>query len=201
MPASGPIHEDELLGKAYDHRLMARLLGYLRPYRRQMAVALALILATGAVELAPPYLLKLAIDRYIVPGDLSGLPMILAVFLGALLAAFFLRYAQNYLMQRIGQDVMYDLRSSIFAHLQRQSLSYFDRNPVGRMISRLTSDVDALNELLSSGVVSIVGDLVTLVGIAVVMLLLDWKLALIALAVLPVIYMVSQWFQKWMRRT
>jgi ATP-binding cassette, subfamily B, multidrug efflux pump len=201
MPASGPIHEDELLGKAYDHRLMRRLLGYLRPYGRQMAVALALILGTGAVELAPPFLLKLAIDRYIVPGDLSGLPMILAVFLGALLAAFFLRYAQNYLMQRIGQDVMYDLRSSIFARLQRQSLSYFDRNPVGRMISRLTSDVDALNELLSSGVVSIVGDLVTLIGIAVVMLLLDWKLALIALAVLPVIYMVSQWFQKWMRRT
>ena len=201
MPASGPIHEDELLGKAYDHRLMARLLGYLRPYRRQMVVALALILATGAVELAPPFLLKLAIDRYIVPGDLSGLPAILAVFMAALLAAFVFRYAQNYLMQKIGQDVMYDLRSSIFAHLQRQSLSYFDRNPVGRMISRLTSDVDALNELLSSGVVSIAGDLVTLIGIAVVMLLLDWKLALIALAVLPVIYMVSQWFQKWMRRT
>ena len=201
MPDAGPIHDDELLGKAYDHRLMRRLLGYLRPYRRLMVVAFLLIFGLGAVELVPPYLLKLAIDRYIVPGDLSGMPGVLALFLASLVLGFALRYAQNLLMQKIGQEVMYDLRGAIFAHLQRQSLSYFDHNPVGRMMSRLTSDVDALNELLGSGVVAIAGDLVTLVGIVVVMLVLDWKLALISLAVLPVIYFVSQWFQRWMRRT
>ena len=201
MPGPGPIHEDELLGKAYDHRMMQRLLGYLRPYRKRMVGALVLIITLGAVELAPPYLTKLAIDQYIVPGDLSGMPLVLGLFLASLIAAFGLRYSQNLIMQRMGQDVMYDMRSNIFGHLQRQSLSYFDRNPVGRMMSRLTSDVDALNELLSSGVVAIVGDFVALVGIVIVMLLLDWKLALVSLAVLPVIYVVSQRFQRWMRRT
>ncbi len=201
MPGPGPIHEDELLGKAYDHRMMRRLLGYLRPYRKRMVVALVLIITLGAVELAPPYLTKLAIDQYIVPGDLSGMPLVLGLFLASLIAAFGLRYSQNLIMQRMGQDVMYDMRSNIFSHLQRQSLSYFDHNPVGRMMSRLTSDVDALNELLSSGVVAIVGDFVALVGIVIVMLLLDWKLALVSLAVLPVIYVVSQRFQRWMRRT
>jgi ATP-binding cassette subfamily B protein len=126
---------------------------------------------------------------------------VLGLFLASLIAAFGLRYSQNLIMQRMGQDVMYDMRSNIFSHLQRQSLSYFDHNPVGRMMSRLTSDVDALNELLSSGVVAIVGDFVALVGIVIVMLLLDWKLALVSLAVLPVIYVVSQRFQRWMRRT
>jgi ATP-binding cassette subfamily B protein len=166
-----------------------------------MVVALVLIITLGAVELAPPYLTKLAIDQYIVPGDLSGMPLVLGLFLASLIAAFGLRYSQNLIMQRMGQDVMYDMRSNIFSHLQRQSLSYFDHNPVGRMMSRLTSDVDALNELLSSGVVAIVGDFVALVGIVIVMLLLDWKLALVSLAVLPVIYVVSQRFQRWMRRT
>jgi ATP-binding cassette subfamily B protein len=181
--------------------MMQRLLGYLRPYRKRMVVALVLIITLGAVELAPPYLTKLAIDQYIVPGDLSGMPLVLGLFLASLIAAFGLRYSQNLIMQRMGQDVMYDMRSNIFSHLQRQSLSYFDHNPVGRMMSRLTSDVDALNELLSSGVVAIVGDFVALVGIVIVMLLLDWKLALVSLAVLPVIYVVSQRFQRWMRRT
>jgi len=201
MPAAGEIHEDELLGKAYDHRLMRRLLGYLRPYRRLVVVAFLLIFLMGAVDLLPPYLVKQAIDLYIVPGDLSGLPLVLALYLGALVLSFIFRYTQNMLMQKIGQEVMYDLRRAIYSRLQHQSLSYFDRNPVGRMMSRLTSDVDALNELLGSGVVAIAGDLVTLAGIVVVMLLLDWRLALVTLAVLPVIYFISQWFQRWMRRT
>ena len=104
MPGPGPIHEDELLGKAYDHRLMRRLLGYLRPYRKRMILALVLLLTLGAIELAPPYLTKLAIDRYIVPGDLSGMPLVLGLFLGSLIAAFVLRYTQNRIMQRSGQD-------------------------------------------------------------------------------------------------
>ncbi len=201
MPAAGPVHEDEALGKAYNSRLMRRLMGYLRPYHRWMIVAFVLIFATSGIDLVPPYLFKLTIDQFITPGDLAGLPLVLIIYLSALVASFIFRYSQNYLMQKIGQNVMYDLRMAIFSRLESQSLSYFDRNPVGRMISRLTSDVDALNDLLSSGVVSIAGDFVTLIGIAVVMLLLDWKLALIALAVLPGIYLVSQWFQRWMRRT
>src|SRR5205823_6242772 len=112
---------------------------------------------------------------------------------------FVVRYAHNYIVQDIGQNVMYDVRLQIFSHLQHQSLSYFDRNPVGRLISRLTNDVDALNELLSSGVVTIVGDIVTLVGVVIIMFFLDWRMSLISLAVLPLIAIASQQFQKLMR--
>lgn len=195
----GMVHEDEVLGKAYDARLMRRLLGYLRPYKGKVFIALLLIFATGASELAGPYLTKLAIDTAIVPGKADLLPPIVSIFIGALLAGFVLRYAHNYIMQVIGQNVMYDMRVQIFSHLQHQSLSYFDRNPVGRLISRLTNDVDALNEMISSGVVTIVGDLVTLVGVVIVMFIIDWRLALVGLAVLPLIAIVSLQFQKLMR--
>jgi ATP-binding cassette, subfamily B, multidrug efflux pump len=180
---------------------MRRVLAYLRPYKRQVVVALLLIFATGAAELAGPYLTKLAIDTAIVPGKPEGLPPIVAAFIGALAIGFALRYAHNYIMQVIGQNVMYDIRLQIFSHLQHQSLSYFDRNPVGRLISRLTNDVDALNELLSSGVVTIVGDVITLIGVVIVMFLLDWRLALVSLAVLPLIAIASQQFQRLMRTT
>src|SRR4051794_15292337 len=128
------LHEEEILGKAYDARLMRRLLAYLRPYRGQVIVALLLIFATGAVELAGPYLTRLAIDTAMVPGKPEALPPIVALFVGALALGFALRYAQNYIMQVIGQNVMFDMRLQIFSHLQYQSLGYFDRNPVGRLI-------------------------------------------------------------------
>src|SRR5437868_5069275 len=158
------IHEDEILGKAYDGRLMRRVLTYLRPYKSKVVIALLLIFATGAVELVGPYLTKLAIDTAIVPGKPEVLPPLVVVYIAALTLGFVLRYAHNYIMQDIGQNVMYDIRLQIFSHLQHQSLSYFDRNPVGRLISRLTNDVDALSELLSSGVVAIASDLVALAG-------------------------------------
>src|SRR5205814_5236045 len=126
---------------------------------------------------------------------------IVVAFVAALALGFVLRYAHNYIMQDIGQNVMYDIRLQIFSHLQHQSLSYFDRNPVGRLISRLTNDVDALNELLSSGVVTIVGDLVTLVGAVGLMFVLDWRLALVTLAVLPFIAIATSFFQRLMRTT
>jgi ATP-binding cassette subfamily B protein len=195
------IHEDEILGKAYDARLMRRLLTYLRPYRGNVLAALVLIFATAGAELAGPYLTRLAIDQAIVPGRADRLPAIIGAFLGVLAAAFAFRYGQNYLMQVIGQKVMYDLRLQIFRHLQYQSLSYFDRNPVGRLISRLTNDVDALNEFIGSGVVTVAGDLAILLGVVGVMLWMDWRLALVSLAVLPVIAFVSQRFQKLMRTT
>ncbi len=201
MAAAVPIQDDELLGKAYDSRLMRRLLRYLRPYRALMALAFGLIFATAALQLVPTLLFQQAIDRVIVPKNPGELPLILAGYLTVLVFSFIARYAQNYVVQVIGQRVMYDIRLAIFSHLQGQSLAYFDRNPVGKMMSRLTNDVDALNELLSSGVVSIAADLLTLVGIAVAMLLLDWRLGLLALITLPVLYGISQWFQTWMRRT
>jgi ATP-binding cassette subfamily B protein len=201
MAAAAPVHEDELLGKAYDPRLMRRLLRYLRPYRALMVLALVLIFATSVSALVPTLLVQQAVDRVMVPKNTAELPFILAVYVGVLAFGFVCRYAQNYVVQKIGQEVMYDLRLAIFSHLQGQSLSYFDRNPVGKMMSRLTNDVDALNELLSSGVVSIAADMLTLVGIAIAMLLLDWKLGLLALITLPLLYGVSQWFQTWMRRT
>jgi len=191
--------EDEILGKGYDGRLVRRLLPYLRPYRLMVVVAMALLLATSLLDLAGPALTKVAIDRYITPHHPSGLTTILAVYLAALSSAFILRYLMNYSMEYIGQHVMYDLRSQIFGHLQRLPLSFFDRNPVGRLMTRLTSDVDALNDLLTQGMVSILGDAVTLVGIVIAMLILNWRLGLVSLAVMPIVAVVSRIFQKAMR--
>ncbi|HYP41241.1 MAG TPA: ABC transporter ATP-binding protein [Chloroflexia bacterium] len=201
MAGTTMIHEDEILGKAYDAHLMRRILTYMRPYRAKVVVAFILIFATAAVELTGPFLAKVAIDEAIVPGKPDLLLPIVAIFLGALAAAFVLRYAQNYIMQVIGQNVMYDIRQQIFSHLQHQSLSYFDRNPVGRIISRLTNDVDALNEFIGSGVVTVAGDVAILVGVVIVMLVMDWKLALVSLAVLPLIALASHQFQRLMRTT
>jgi ATP-binding cassette, subfamily B, multidrug efflux pump len=205
----GHFQEDEVLGKAYDARLMRRILGYLRPYKGRVAFAVLLIFATGAAELSLPYLTRLAIDSAIAPSDGTNplppqpqnLPPILFAFLGALLVAFVFRYAQNMLMQSIGQGVMYDVRRQIFNHLQSQSLSYFDHNPVGRLMSRLTNDVDALNEFIGSTVVTVVGDLVILLGVIGIMFWMDWRLALVSLAVLPLIGIASGWFQRLMRTT
>ena len=209
----GMVHEDEILGKAYDARLMRRILVYLRPYKRLVVLAFLLIFANTLAVLSGPFLTKLAIDQAIAPTDqsvsppvnlpprLENLPPIIAAFIGALVLAFIFRYAQNYIMQMIGQKVMYDIRHQVFSHLQYQSLGYFDRNPVGRLISRLTNDVDALNEFIGSGLVTVAGDVVILLGVVVVMFLLNWQLAIVSLAVLPLIMLVSFFFQKMMRTT
>ena len=191
--------EDEILGKAYDGRLVRRLLPYLLPYRRRSVIALALLLGTGVLDLSGPYLTKIAIDRYIVPHKPAGLWVILLLYLGALIVGFAMRYGENYFMQFVGQRVMYDLRNEIFGHIQHLPLGFFDRNPVGRLMTRLTGDVDALNDLLTQGVVSILGDVVTLTGIVIVMLVLNWQLGLVSLAVMPIIALVSFIFQKAMR--
>jgi ATP-binding cassette subfamily B protein len=194
-------HDDEILGKAYDGRLMRRLLGYLRPYTRQAALALAAIIANSALQLAPPYLTKLAIDRHIATGQLEGLGTIAAAYLAAVLASFGLDYAQTWLLQMTGQRVMYDLRMQIYGRLQALDVRYFDRNPVGRLMTRVTSDVDVLNDLFTSGVVSIFGDVFTLVGIMVVLLTMDWRLAVTTFAVLPLIVLITQWFRRNVRES
>lgn len=194
-----PDDQDEILGKSYDGRLVRRLIPYLEPYRRRLMLALALLLGTGLLDLAGPALTKVAIDRYIVPHHPGGLPLILALYLGSLILGFGLRYGQNYHMQFVGQRVMFDLRNEIFSHLQRVPLKFFDTHPVGAIMTRLTGDVDALNDLLTQGLVSIVGDVVTLAGIVVVMFLLNWQLALVSLAVMPVLGVVARQFQRAMR--
>jgi ATP-binding cassette subfamily B protein len=191
-----PFHEEEVLGKAYDAGLMRRLLGYLRPYKPQVALALVAIVSASVLQLAQPYLTKVAIDRYIANGDLAGLNWIALAFLIILLLAFALEYIQTYTMQLTGQRIMYDMRMQIYGHLQRLDVGFYDRNPVGRLMTRVTSDVDVLNELFTSGVVTVFGDVFTLIGIMAVMLVMDWELALVAFSVLPLIVVVTQWFRR-----
>jgi len=189
-------HDDEILGKAYDGRLMRRLLGYLRPYRPQVAFAVATIVGNSVLQLAPPYLTKTVIDSYIPSGDLSGLAVIAGLYLATLFASFAFEYAQTWTMQVTGQRGMFDLRMQVFTHLQRLDLKFYDRNPVGRLMTRVTTDVDVLNELFTSGVVSIFGDLFTLFGIMAVLVWMDWRLALVAFSVLPLIALITQWFRR-----
>ena len=149
-------HDDEVIGKAYDARLMRRLLTYLYPYRAKASLAAVAIGAHSLLELAPPFLIKLVIDSYIPAGDLSGLGIVAAVFLGTLTGAFALEYLQTSTLQMIGQRIMFDLRMQLHGHLQRLDLRFYDRNPVGRLMTRVTTDVDVLNELFTSVVVSVV---------------------------------------------
>jgi len=189
-------HDDEVLGKAYDSRLMRRLIGYLRPYRAQVIFAVATIVVGAVLQLAPPYLTKIVIDQYIPARDLSGLAIIAALYLTTLVASFTFEYVQTWTMQLTGQRVMFDLRMQVFSHLQKLDLRFYDRNPVGRLMTRVTTDVDVLNELFTSGVVSIFGDAFTLVGIMAMLLWMDWRLALVAFSVLPLIALITQWFRR-----
>ena len=195
------MHEEDILGKAYDGRLMRRLLGYLRPYRRQVVIAVVAIIGHSCLELAPPYLTKIAIDGYIPARDLSGLGVMAAIYLVVLVASFILEYIQTWTMQATGQRIMFDMRMQMVEHLQRLDLRFYDRNPVGRLMTRVTTDVDVLNDLFTSGVVSVFGDVFTLVGIMVVLVWMDWRLALVAFSVLPLIALITQWFRVNVRET
>jgi ATP-binding cassette subfamily B protein len=191
--------DDEILGKAYDGRLMRRLGVFVQPYWRLISLAFVLLIFAALFELAPPYLVRQAIDGPIAAHNPGGLLPIVALYIGALLAAFACRYGQTYIMQAIGQQVMVDIRMRIFSHIQRMSLSFFDSNPVGRLITRLTNDVDALNEFLTQGMVSLLGDTAKLVFIMIAMLLLNWRLALISFAMLPIVLLATFFFQRVMR--
>jgi ATP-binding cassette, subfamily B, multidrug efflux pump len=194
-------HDDDVIGKAYDSRLMRRLLGYLRPYWRSVLVALGAIITHSVLQLAPPYLTKLVIDDYIPAGDLSGLAGVAAVYLMVLAASFALEFAQTWLMQLTGQRIMYDLRMQLYERLQRLDVRFYDRNPVGRLMTRVTSDVDVLNELFTAGVVAVFGDIFTLMGIMIVMLGMDWQLAITSFLVLPLIVFITQWFRRNVRES
>jgi ATP-binding cassette subfamily B multidrug efflux pump len=193
--------EDEILGKAYDARLMRRLLGYLRPYWRAVLVSLAAIIAGSLLQLVPPWLTKQVIDVSIPSGDFVGLRFIALLYVAVLLGDFALEFVQTWTLHMTGQRIMFDLRMQLYEHLQRLDVRFYDRNPVGRLMTRVTTDVDALNELFTSGVVSVFGDVFTLVGIMVTLVILDWRLALVAFSVLPVIALITQWFRVHVRQT
>ncbi|UCF79690.1 MAG: ABC transporter ATP-binding protein [Candidatus Eiseniibacteriota bacterium] len=189
-------HEEEVLAKAYDARLAKRLLGYLSPYRFVVAVSVILLLLVSVSELVGPYLVKVAVDQHISVGDASGLPFLAVLYILSLAAAFLLRYWQVYLMNRTGQQVMADLRQELFAHVQRLSVSFFDKNPVGRLLTRVTNDVEVLNELVTTGVVSIFGDLFTLVGISVVLVAMNARLALVIFLLIPFMFVAALLFRQ-----
>jgi ATP-binding cassette subfamily B protein len=201
--------EEEVLGKAYDSRLMRRLLTYLRPYRWQVTVAIVSIILKSFADVLGPYLVKVAVDRYLAPTKgstsglwnwlsptpLTGMAQISTIYFGLLIFTFVLEFLQTYYMQWTGQQIMFDLRSQIFRHLQRMHVAFYDKNPVGRLVTRVTTDVDALNEMFTSGVVSIFEDLFVLAGILGIMLCMNWKLALITFAVLPFIVFATKIFR------
>ena len=203
------IHEEEILGKAYDSRLMRRLLRYLRPYTWQVAIALVAIILKAGADVLSPLLTKIAIDKYLAhvtgtrsaldrwlsSSPLIGIAQIGAFYVGLLAFSFGLEFLQTYFMQWTGQKVMFDLRSQIFRHLQHMHIGFYDKNPVGRLVTRVTTDVDALNEMFTAGVVSVFEDVFVLAGIVAIMLHMNWKLALITFAVLPLIAIATKMFR------
>jgi ATP-binding cassette subfamily B protein len=202
------VHEEEALGKAYDSRLMRRLMQYMQPYKWRVIFALTLTLAVTPLELAPPKLFQVAVDQYLVPAShqllgvtaaKNGLVLISVVYLLVLLFDFLAQYVQIRIMQRVGQQTMYDMRREIFGHMQRLPMSYFDRNPVGRLVTRVTTDVDALNDLFAAGVVTMINDFFLLAVMVGVLLYLNWRLALAALSVLPLIFIVTMVFRTYVR--
>ncbi len=201
MTAPALPHEDDILGKAYDRKLMRRLLVYTRPYRKLMYGAFALLCVEGGIQVVGPLLTRRVIDVAVPTHNMRIVIISTALFFLALLTEFVTSYGQTWLTSLLGQRVMRDLRMEIFEHLQRLSVSFFDRNPAGRLITRVTSDVETLNELFTSGVVSGLGDLFTLAAISVAMLIMDWRLALASFAVIPFVVLVSGLFRKGVRNT
>ena len=202
------MHEEEALGKAYDSHLMKRLLRYMAPYKWRVAIALSLVAIVTPLELAPPALFGKAIDKYLEPGQAGsitiiqakhGLVLISVIYLLVLAFDFLAQYIQIRIMQRVGQQTMYDMRTEIFGRLQRLPMSYFDRNPVGRLMTRVTTDVDALNDLFAAGVVTMINDFFLLAVMAILLFTIDARLALDALAVLPLIFVVTWVFRKYVR--
>ena len=225
MDGAAAFHEEERLGKAYDARLMRRLIGYVRPYKGLAAGAVALIMLSSVLQLVGPLATAVALDLYMRPPAQPGAPpdhsisaaarwfqgfldgrgvhlsptdgiaLVAMIYLAARLLTFVVLYVQSYLMQMMGQKIMYDLRREVFGRFQRLPVAYFDKNPIGRLVTRVTTDVDALNELFTAGLVSIFGDVVLLAGIVWVLFWLDWRLALVTFAILPLLLALTLWFK------
>ncbi len=190
------MHEEEVLGKAYDARLMRRLIKYLRPYRWFVLLGILMSLLISGMEAIRPYFTKIAVDQNIAQGDRNGLLVTALLFFAVLVVRGFVQYFNAYLTQWIGQRTIFDLRMEIFEHLQNLSLKFFDKNPIGRLITRVTNDVEVLNEMFSSGIVMVFSDVFTIVGIVYFMFSMNWKLALISLSVLPFLFYGTFLFRK-----
>ena len=192
--------EEQDLGKIYDRVLMRRLVSYMKPYRVEVVLLAFLVVGVMLAQLAGPILLQIAIDQYIQPRELAGLEFIAFFMIAAMVAELVFSYVNEYRMQMLGQKIMYDIRTQIFSHLQRLNVSYFDRNPVGRLMTRVMGDVQALNELFTSGVITVFANLLNIIGIMAMMLFMNWKLALVTLTVLPIIFAATTVYQVYSRR-
>src|SRR5689334_7885794 len=189
-------HEEEAIGKTYDFQIARRLLRYLKPYVRLLIPALLLTLALNLLGVLPPKFTEYAIDGYILPRRLNGLGVLVALFFATQLLRMVFSYFQSILLNSIGQYVMFDMRKELYDKLQHQEIAYYDRNPVGRIMTRLTSDVDALNERFTAGVTDLLGDLVMIVAIISVMMWMDVRLTLITLLTVPLLFAATTWFRK-----
>lgn len=189
-------HEEDEIGKTYDLKVARRLLRYLRPYWKLVLTALFLTLITNILISTQPLFTKIAVDDYITPKQTDGIWLFALIFFGVFLFRFIFSYVQEILLNTVGQRVMFDLRTELFTKLQRQEVAYFDRYPVGRTMTRLTGDVDALNELFTSGVIDVLGDLVVIFAIIGMMFWMDWKLALVSLITVPLLFTATNWFRK-----
>jgi len=189
-------HEEDAIGKTYDLKITRRLLKYLKPYWGYAVAALLCTLLTNILISLQPYFTKMAVDDFITPRRTDGIWWFATAFFGVFLFRFISSYAQEILLNNVGQRVMYDLRSEIFSKLQRQEVAYYDQYPVGRTMTRLTSDVDALNELFTSGVIDVLGDIVVIFAIIAIMFALDWKLAVVSLITVPLLFTATNWFRK-----
>ena len=192
--------EEEQLGKVYDRVLMKRLIAYLKPYWREVVIVAFMMVGYTASETLLPYLTKLGIDNHIKPRTLQGLETITLYYVLVLVARFIFTYFEEYGMQMVGQKAMYDIRMSLFSHLQRLDVRFFDNNPVGRLMTRVMGDVEVLKELFSSGVITVFGNLLSICGYMIAMLLMNWKLALVSFIVLPIIFAVTTIYQVYSRR-
>jgi ATP-binding cassette subfamily B protein len=192
--------EEDDLGKVYDRELMKRLIAYLKPYRREVVLIVFLMVGYSASEALLPYLTQLGIDNHIEPRNLQGLETIVLYYVLVLVARFIFTYFEEYGMQMVGQKAMYDIRMSLFSHLQRLDVRFFDNNPVGRLMTRVMGDVEVLKELFTSGVITVFGNLLSIFAYVVAMLLLNWKLALVTLTVLPIIFAITTIYQVYSRR-
>ncbi|MCX7639240.1 MAG: ABC transporter ATP-binding protein/permease [Pyrinomonadaceae bacterium] len=193
-------HEEEEISKSHDLKNAKRLLKYLKPYRKEVALTLVATLALNFLASLQPIFTKIAVDDFITPRQINGILLFASAFFLVFLARFSLQYFQELLLNSIGQKVMLDLRSEIFDKLQRQEIAFYDKNPVGRIITRLTSDVDALNELFTAGVIDVLGDLVIILAIVGWLFWLDWSLAIVSLIIIPLLFIATNWFRKNARR-
>src|ERR1044072_3407295 len=193
-------HEEEAIGKTYDWQVGRRLLRDLKPYLRLLVLALALTLVLNLLGVLQPKFTQYAIDWHILPRRTDGLMLLVSLFLGSQLLRLIFSYFQAILVNSVGQYVMFDIRRELYDKLQHQEIAYYDRNPVGRIMTRLTTDVDALNELFTQGVTDLLGDLVMIVAIISVMLWMDVRLTLVTLLTVPMLFAATQWFRKGARR-